>query len=117
MTTKFVDHGPLGDLVLNSANWASFLKKMYEDAMILEIMQEEKTKILNFRDVKQNVPTMRDSEPDLVGRCRFAALGSMQGLVHLGQQSVQGKRLFEQHGIPIENAMPVNQIVRVARHV
>ena len=40
--TKLVDHSPLGDLVVGSANWASFLKKMLENAMIPEIAQEEK---------------------------------------------------------------------------
>jgi hypothetical protein len=42
LPTKIVDHSPLGDLVVGSANWASFLKKMLENAMIPEIAQEEK---------------------------------------------------------------------------
>jgi hypothetical protein len=45
MTTKSVDHGPLGDLVVGSAIRASFLKKMLENRMILEIAQEEKWKV------------------------------------------------------------------------
>ena len=43
LPTNIVDHNPLGDLVVGSANWASFLKKkMLENAMIPEIAQEEK---------------------------------------------------------------------------
>jgi len=49
LPTKFVDHSPLGDLVVGSANWASFLKKMSENAMIPEIAQEEKW---NFSEKK-----------------------------------------------------------------
>jgi hypothetical protein len=42
LPTKIVDHSALGDLVVGSANWASFLKKMLENAMIPEIAQGEK---------------------------------------------------------------------------
>jgi len=42
LPTKFVDHSPLGDLVVGFANWASFLKKMLENRTIQEIAQEEK---------------------------------------------------------------------------
>jgi len=49
LPTKVVDHNPLGDLVVGSANWASFLKKMLENRMISENAQGEKW---NFSEKK-----------------------------------------------------------------
>jgi len=42
MTATFRSHSPLGVLVVGSANWASFLKKMLENRMISKNAQGEK---------------------------------------------------------------------------